>query len=155
MATPSASTNGPGIADTTRDTFIPLFSNKPQDYKEWRMRIKLHQKKLEIQKKNKEATLNLLTSLTGVSWRQVEHMVDKLAEEEDGFDKVLAQLDKCFKYDDRVEMPRALERFFYGAVRRGDQTLMQYCAVQTIEKPGGSSRSTRSLCRTLFLDGFF
>eukprot|EP00435_Cladocopium_sp_Y103_P043761 s915_g12.t1 len=127
MATPSASTN-PGVADTTRDTFIPLFNNKPQDYKEWRMRIKLYQKKLEIQKKNKEATLNLLTSLTGVSWRQVEHMVDKVTEEEDGFDKVLAQLDKCFKYDDRVEMPRALERFFYGAVRRGDQTLMQYCA---------------------------
>jgi len=25
-------------------------------------------------------------------------------------------------------MPRALEKFFYGATRRGDQNLMQYCA---------------------------
>ena len=80
------------------------------------------------QKKSKEAPLNLLTSLSGVSWRQVEHLVDKVADAEDGFQQVLSQLDRCFKYDDRVEMPRALEKFFYGATRRGDQTLMQYCA---------------------------
>ena len=55
-------------------------------------------------------------------------MVDKVSEDETGFDQVLVQLDKCFKYDDRVEMPRALEKFFYGSTRRGDQSLMQYCA---------------------------
>ena len=113
------------VGDTVRDNYIPLFSNKPQDYKEWRKRIKLYQKKMELQKKNKEATINLLTSLSGISWRQVEHMVDKVSEDETGFDQVLVQLDKCFKYDDRVEMPRALERFFYGSTRRGDQSLMQ------------------------------
>jgi hypothetical protein len=53
-------------------------------------------------------------------------MVDKVSEDETGFDQVLVQLDKCFKYDDRVEMPRALERFFYGSTRRGDQSRMQY-----------------------------
>ena len=116
------------VGDTVRDNYIPLFSNKPQDYKEWQKRIKLYQKKMELQKKNKEATINLLTSLSGISWRQVEHMVDKVSEDETGFDQVLVQLDKCFKYDDRVEMPRALERFFYGSTRRGDQSLMQYCA---------------------------
>ena len=65
------------VGDTVRDNYIPLFSDKPQDYKEWRKRIKLYQKKMELQKKNKEATINLLTSLSGISWRQVEHMVDK------------------------------------------------------------------------------
>ena len=83
---------------------------------------------MDLQKKSKEATIILLTSLTGISWRQVEHMVDKISEDETGFDQVLVQLDKCFKYDDRVEMPRALEKFFYGSTRRGDQSLMQYCA---------------------------
>ena len=114
--------------DTVKDNYIPLFSNRPSDYKEWRKRVKLYHRKLELQKRGKEATINLLTSLMGVSWRQVEHLVDKIADEEDGFDQVLLQLDKCFKYDDRVEMPRAMERFFYGSTRRGDQSLMQYCA---------------------------
>ena len=127
MATsPTATSSHAG--DTVRDNYIPLFSNKPQDYKEWRKRIKLYQKKMDLQKKNKEATINLLTSLSGISWRQVEHMVDKVSEDETGFDQVLVQLDKCFKYDDRVEMPRALEKFFYGSTKRGDQSLMQYCA---------------------------
>ena len=58
------------------------FSNRPQDYKEWRQRICLYKKKLDLQKKPKEATLNLLTSLTGVSWRQIEHLVDKVADED-------------------------------------------------------------------------
>ena len=73
-----------------------------------RQRIVLYKKKLDSQKKSKEATLNLLTSLTGVSWRQVEHLVEKVADSEGRFEQVLAQLDRCFKYDDqmnRVEMP--------------------------------------------------
>jgi hypothetical protein len=77
------------VGDTVRDNYIPLFSNKPQDYKEWRKRIKLYQKKMDLQKKSKEATINLLTSLSGISWRQVEHMVDKVSEDETGFDQVL------------------------------------------------------------------
>jgi hypothetical protein len=31
----------------------------------------------ETHQKSKEAAISLLTSLTGISWRQVEHMVDK------------------------------------------------------------------------------
>lgn len=88
------------------------------DYKEWRSRINLYRKKLDLQGKSKEAVINLLTSLSGVSWKQVETYV----EDKDGFDKVLAVLDKAFKYDDRVEMPRALEKFllYHGAAQRPD-----------------------------------
>jgi hypothetical protein len=103
-----------------RDNYIPLFSNKPQDDKEWRKRFKLYQKKMDLQKKSKEATIIFLTSLTGISWRQVEYMVDKVSEDESGFDQALVQLDKYFKYDGRVEMPRALEKFFYRSTRRGE-----------------------------------
>ena len=67
---------------------------------------------MEIQKKEKEACINLMTSLTGIAWRQIEHLVDKASEDKDGFDLILRQLDQTFKYDDQVEMPRAFEKFF-------------------------------------------
>ena len=76
----SASGSVAPVGDPTKDSYIPLFSNRPQDHKAWRQRIVLYKKKLDLQKKSKEATLNFLTSLTGVSWRQVEHLVDKVAD---------------------------------------------------------------------------
>ena len=114
----------PGV-ETIKDTYIPIFNTSPGDYKEWRSRINLYRKKLDLQGKSKEAVINLLTSLSGVSWKQVEHNVETYIEDKDGFDKVLAVLDKAFKYDDRVEMPRALEKFFYTMGRRSDQTLIR------------------------------
>ena len=45
------------VGDSTKDSYSPLLSNRPQDYKEWRQRIVLYNKKLDIQKKSKEATL--------------------------------------------------------------------------------------------------
>ena len=112
----------------TRDNFIPLFDNNIRNYKEWRARILLYGKKMSIQNKAKEATINLLTSLNGVSWRQVEPDAEKLAESEDGFPRVLALLDKCFKYDSRVEAPRSMELFFFTMGRRPEQTLLTYVA---------------------------
>ena len=76
--------------------------------------------------KKKEATINLLTSLTGIAWRQIEHVSEKLCDDDDGFGKAIAMLDACFQYDERVEMPRALEKFFYQLQRRSDQTLLAY-----------------------------
>ena len=55
-------------------------------------------------------------------------MVDRAAEDEQGFESILKELDKTFKYDDQVEMPRAFERFFYGTSRRDGQTLLNYVA---------------------------
>lgn len=71
----------------------------------------LYKKKSEINKKSREATINLMTSLSGIAWRQIEHLVEKASEAEDGFGMILAELDKTFKYDDQVEMPRAFEKF--------------------------------------------
>jgi hypothetical protein len=106
------SSPSPGV-DIVKDSYIPVFSNKPEDYREWRARIALYRRKMEIQKKEKEACINLMTSLTGIAWRQIEHLVDKASEDKDGFDLILRQLDQTFKYDDQVEMPRAFEKFFY------------------------------------------
>ena len=130
-----------GTIETMKDTFIPVFNNKVADYREWRQRIVLYKKKLAIQGKEKEATLNLLTSLHGTAWKQVEHIVEAVSESSEGFDRVLKALDVAFQYDSRAEMPRALEKFFYQLSRKSEQTLLSYCAehreqLREIEKHG-------------------
>ena len=126
MSTPTATSTSPPSTDVTRDNFIPIFTNKTEHYKEWRQRIQLYFKKMSLLSKKKEATINLLTSLTGIAWRQIEHVSEKLCDDEDGFGKAIKMLDACFQYDERVEMPRALERFFYQLQRRPEQTLLAY-----------------------------
>jgi hypothetical protein len=37
-----------------------MFTNRPGDYREWRQRIMLYKKKSEINKKSKEAKINLI-----------------------------------------------------------------------------------------------
>ena len=129
-ATMSGASTGAATAgaDTLRDNFIPLFDGKPTSYKEYRQRLLLYQRKMKLQKKPAEATINLLTSLTGIAWRQVEHLAETAPDAEDGFEQVLKALDQAFKYDSRVEMPRSLDKYFYGGARRPDQSLLAYCA---------------------------
>lgn len=110
---PSTATSSSPTSDVTKDNFIPIFTNKTEHYKEWRQRIQLYYKKMTLLNKKKEATINLLTSLTGIAWRQIEHVSKKLCDDEEGFGKAIAMLDACFQYDEQVEMPRALEKFFY------------------------------------------
>ena len=55
-------------------------------------------------------------------------MTDSLVDASDGFDRILQALDNAFKYDSRVEMPRALERFFYQLTRKSEMTMLQYCS---------------------------
>ena len=112
--------------DVTKDNFIPLFNNKIADYREWRLRIGLYHRKMVLQNKKKEATINLLTSLNGLAWRQIEHTADKLVDDDDGFSKALQILDACFKYNEKVEMPRAFEKFFFNLTRQPTQTLLSY-----------------------------
>ena len=125
-----------------KDTYIPVFNNKPGDYREWRQRIGLYRRKLELQGKGKEAVLNVLTSLHGVAWRQLEPKVETiLAKEEGAFDLILNELDSTFRYNEDVEMPRAFEKFFYGVSRKDGQTLINYMAdhreaLMEVEKHG-------------------
>ena len=88
-----------------KDNYIPIFSNQPADYREYRARVTLYKMKMELQKRPKEAVINLLTSL-------VEHDATKLIEASAGFDQVIKLLDQNFQYDDRVECPKAMDRFF-------------------------------------------
>ena len=56
-----------------------------------------------------------------------------------GFLMVVEELDNAFQYDSRIEMPRAIDCYFYMLQRRPDQTLLQYCgevreSVRELEK---------------------
>ena len=126
MTTPTATSSSNPTTDVTKDNVIPIFTKKTEHYKEWRQRIQLYYKKMALLNKKKEAAINLLTSLTDIAWRQIEHFSDKLCDDEDGFNKAIQMLNACFQYDERVEMPRALEKFFYQLQRRPDQTLLAY-----------------------------
>ncbi|CAE7942423.1 RE2 [Symbiodinium necroappetens] len=139
MATQSAS--AVSGTEVLKDSFIPLFDGKPSSYKEYRQRLQLYKKKAKLNKKLPEATINLLTSLTGAAWRQVQHLAETAPDAEDGFDQVVKALDTAFQYDERVEMPKALDRYFYGGSRRPEQTLLQYCgehrdALREVQKHG-------------------
>ena len=80
----------------------------------------LYFKKMKLLKRTGEATINLLTSMTGTAWTRVEHLSEVAPEQENGFMTVVVELDKAFQYDDTYEMPKAIDRY-------SDQTLLQYC----------------------------
>ena len=70
--------------------------------------------------------------------------MDSVSEASDGVDRVLKALDAAFQYDNRVEMPRPLKKFFfYQLSRKSDQTLLAYCA-QNIENCFVRLRNTES-----------
>lgn len=121
MSTPTATSSTSPTTDVTKDNFIPIFTSKTEHYKEWRQRIQLYYKKMTLLNKKTEGTINLLTSLTGLAWQEIERVSDKLCDEDDGFTKAIQMLD-----DEREEMSRALEKFFYQLQRRPDQTLLAY-----------------------------
>ena len=114
--------------EVVRDNYIPIFDGQPSSYREYRMRVNLYLKKMALSNKKAEATINLLTSLAGPVWKQVEHLADTAPDQDDGFETILKELDRVYQYDARVEMPKAFEKFFYGLSRPPGQTLIHYCS---------------------------
>ncbi|CAE7540759.1 GIP, partial [Symbiodinium necroappetens] len=102
--------------EVVRDNYIPIFDGQPASYREYRMRVNLYYKKMALTNKKTEATINLLTSLAGPVWKQVEHLADSAPDQEDGFEAILKELDRAF------------EKFFYGLSRPAGQTLIHYCS---------------------------
>ena len=125
MATTSATAAGGDAASTGRDSFIPLFTGQPTDYKEWRKRISLYHQKMVLSKRAGESVLNIVGSLTGSAWRLVEDFDIAHAEKETAFADILKLLDKHFQYDDRVQLPSDFDAYF-GLSRRQGQTLLSY-----------------------------
>ena len=110
---------------TVKDNFIPIFDGTPGAYREWRKRIQIYSRKMQLQKRESEAVLHLLGSLQGSAWRILEDY-DLSKAEAGAMDEILATLDKSFKYDSKVELPADFAAYFEHLSRRGGQTLLQF-----------------------------
>ena len=110
---------------TTRDSFIPLFSGQPADYKEWRKRIHIYYRKMGLTKRHGEAVLNIIGSLQGSAWRLVEDFNLDECEKESAFESIIKLLDGHFEYDTRVQLPSDFDGYF-GLQRKPGQTLLAY-----------------------------
>ena len=109
-----------------RDSFVPLFSGQPADYKEWRQRIQLGHRKMSVSKRAQESVLNIVGSFRGAVWRLFEDWSLEQLEKEDAFEKMLVILDGNYAYDQRVQLPTDFEGYFNLLQRQPGQTLLMY-----------------------------
>ena len=109
-----------------RDNYVPTFSGQPADYREWRQRIHLYQRKMALTKRQSEAVLNIVGSFTGVTWRLFQDWSIEELEADGAFDRIIKTLDSNFAYDARVQLPTDFEGYFNLLQRPGGQTLLLY-----------------------------
>ena len=122
----SSAPSSPTAADqVTHDSFIPLFTGRPEDYKEWRKRIHIYHRKMTLSKRMGESLLNIIGSLTGTAWRLVEDYDLNDVEKPDSFDRLIKLLDVHFEYDSKVQLPSDFDGYFTMS-RRSGQTLLSY-----------------------------
>ena len=105
---------------------MPRFDNTISGYKEWRKRVQLYARRLELQGRSKEVAMNVLAVLEGSSWTQCEDIDLKELEAENGLDVLLRRLDSKWKYDERVELGSIFDTFFFKVQRKPNQSLLDY-----------------------------
>ena len=112
MGPPTTSSTPTLDVQSTKDTYIPLFSGAPQDLikKEWRKRISIYYKKMELTSRKAEAVLNLIGSLQGTAWKLVEDFNLDDAGKDNAWRDLLKKLDSAFQYDARVQLPKRLRQ---------------------------------------------
>ena len=125
QSTPAGSGPQADINGAARDSYIPLFSGSPTDFKEWRKRISIYHQKMVLSKRRGESILNIIGSLSGSAWRLVEDFDVSKAEQESSFNDTLKILDKHFQYDDRVALPTDFDAYFQ-LLRKPGQTMLNY-----------------------------
>ncbi|CAK9005048.1 unnamed protein product [Durusdinium trenchii] len=126
---------------SARDSYIPLFDGTLSGYREWRKRILIYYKKMCLSKRQGEAILNLLGSLSGTAWKLCEDFDIEQAENDKALDHILTRLDSTFRYDSKVELPADFSAYFEHLQRRQDQTLLQFVTdhddkLKQVEKHG-------------------
>ena len=109
-----------------RDSYVPVFSGQPADYREWRQRIQIYHRKMALSKRAGESVLNIVGSFRGVVWRLFEDWSLEKLERDDSFEKVLEILDGNFAYDQRVQLPNDFENYFNLLQRAPGQTLLTF-----------------------------
>ncbi len=102
MATTAA---GPKPYTGKAHELVPEFSNRSSEYKEYRKRFMLYERKMALASRSKETAFNLMSVLYGRAWSAVEDLNITDLEAEDGWKKILERLDAVFKYDALPELP--------------------------------------------------
>eukprot|EP00435_Cladocopium_sp_Y103_P011780 s1452_g3.t1 len=121
-----ASASSTPLSDvSTRDSFIPLFTGQPADYKEWRKRIHIYHRKMTIAKRTGESLLNIIGSMQGTAWRLLEDFDLETVEKPESFQAIIKILDAHFEYDSRVQLPADFDGYF-NLQRKQGQTLLSY-----------------------------
>ena len=126
-ASGSSSQDGTSYMDL-RDSYVPVFTGQPADYREWRQRIQLYHRKMSLTKRANESVLNIVGTFTGVTWRLFQDWGIEELEKEDAFKKVIETLDANFSYDAKVQLPTDFEAYFNLLQRSPGQTLLLYVA---------------------------
>ena len=104
QAAPASSSKESTSYADLRDSYAPLFSGQPADYKEWRQRIHLYHRKMTVSKRSNESVLNIVGSFTGVTRRLFQEWSIEELEKEDAFTRLIATLDANFAYDSFVRL---------------------------------------------------
>ena len=125
-----SSAMGQSAEDTTytgkADSYVPTFSGRQADYREFRKRCDIYSAKMKIAKRQSETVFNIVTLLAGRAWDVVEDLTVEELSAPDSYDKVFGRLDATFKYEPITELPSDFESFFIGLQRRGGQTVQEY-----------------------------
>ena len=96
---------------------------------------------MSLSKRQGEAILNLLGSLSGTAWKLCEDFNLDKAEDPEALQEILKILDGSFQYDANVEMPADFSSYFEHLARKPGQTLLNYVTdhddrLKQIEKHG-------------------
>ena len=84
---------------------VPEFGNRAHEYKEYRKRVMLYERKMFLLADRRRQPSNLMSTLTGRAWSAVEDLNISDLESDDGTKKLLERLDTVFKYDALTELP--------------------------------------------------
>ena len=105
---------------------VPEFSGRSLDYKEYRKRLLLYEKKMSLAGRNSETSFNVLVTLKGRAWDACEDIPMSELEGSSGMAKILERLDKVFKFDAITELPGDFEAFFCLLHRKKNSMLQEY-----------------------------
>lgn len=71
-AAASASGSGGDFYTAKADSYVPTFSGRQSDYREFKRRCELYAAKMKIAKRETETVFNIVTLLTGRAWDCVD-----------------------------------------------------------------------------------
>ena len=96
---------------------------------------------MSLSKRQGEAILNLLGSLSGAAWKLCEDFSIDKAEDPEALTEIMKILDGSFHYDSNVEMPADFSSYFENLARKPGQTLLSFVTehddrLKQIEKHG-------------------